>query len=55
MRRTGECRVAFTRGGSDLRFPFKSSAEVHEKISPTLQPVVDGRGGLLPLHVTLAP
>ncbi|KAI0754417.1 cytochrome P450 [Daedaleopsis nitida] len=32
----------------------ETTAEVEEKISPTLQPVVDGRGGLLPLHVTLA-
>ena len=33
----------------------ETTAVVHEKISPTLQPVVDGHGGLLPLHVTLAP
>ncbi|KAI0716690.1 cytochrome P450 [Earliella scabrosa] len=33
----------------------ETTAVVREKISPTLQPVVDGRGGLLPLHVTLAP
>ena len=33
----------------------ETTADVQEKISPTLQPVVDGRGGLLPLHVTLAP
>ncbi|KAI0631192.1 cytochrome P450 [Trametes polyzona] len=32
----------------------ETTAVVHEKISPTLQPVVDGRGGLLPIHVTLA-
>ncbi|KAH9852216.1 cytochrome P450 [Lenzites betulinus] len=32
----------------------ETTAVVQEKISPTLQPVVDGRGGLLPLHVTLA-
>ena len=33
----------------------ETTAVVREKISPTLQPVVDGRGGLLPVHVTLAP
>ncbi|KAH9941758.1 cytochrome P450 [Epithele typhae] len=32
----------------------ETTAEVHAKISPTLQPVVDGRGGMLPLHVALA-
>ncbi|KAL1949082.1 hypothetical protein VTO73DRAFT_10888 [Trametes versicolor] len=32
----------------------ETTAVVLEKISPTLQPVVDGRGGLLPLHITLA-
>ncbi|OCH85026.1 cytochrome P450 [Obba rivulosa] len=32
-----------------------TTAVVREKISPTLQPVTDGRGGLLPLYVTLAP
>ncbi|KAJ8454876.1 hypothetical protein ONZ51_g12775 [Trametes cubensis] len=32
----------------------ETTAQVVRKISPTLQPVVDGRGGLLPLHVTLA-
>ena len=32
----------------------ETTADVRAKISPTLQPVVDGRGGLLPLHVTLA-
>ncbi|TBU25929.1 cytochrome P450 [Dichomitus squalens] len=32
----------------------ETTAVVRAKISPTLQPVVDGRGGLLPLHVTLA-
>ncbi|KAI0763033.1 cytochrome P450 [Trametes elegans] len=32
-----------------------TTANVVEKISPTLQPVVDGKGGLLPIHVTLAP
>lgn len=32
----------------------ETTAVVHGKISPTLQPVVDGKGGLLPLHVTLA-
>ncbi len=32
----------------------ETTACVVEKISPTLQPVVDGRGGLLPLHVSLA-
>ncbi|KAI0642733.1 cytochrome P450 [Trametes meyenii] len=32
----------------------ETTALVHRKISPTLQPVVDGRGGLLPVHVTLA-
>ncbi|KAI0356004.1 cytochrome P450 [Trametes cingulata] len=32
----------------------ETTARVLEKISPTLQPVVDGKGGLLPLHVTLA-
>ncbi|KAM5537674.1 hypothetical protein V8D89_008752 [Ganoderma adspersum] len=32
----------------------ETTAVVQKKISPTLQPVVDGRGGLLPLHVTLA-
>ncbi|OBZ67495.1 11-oxo-beta-amyrin 30-oxidase [Grifola frondosa] len=31
-----------------------TTAEIHEKISPTLQPVTDGKGGLLPIHVTLA-
>ncbi|TFY67129.1 hypothetical protein EVJ58_g1823 [Rhodofomes roseus] len=31
-----------------------TTAEVHRRISPTLQPVTDGQGGLLPLHVTLA-
>ncbi|KAI9065310.1 cytochrome P450 [Trametes sanguinea] len=31
-----------------------TTATVVRKISPTLQPVVDGNGGLLPLHVTLA-
>ncbi|CDO70546.1 hypothetical protein BN946_scf184579.g2 [Trametes cinnabarina] len=31
-----------------------TTAAVVRKISPTLQPVVDGKGGLLPLHVTLA-
>ncbi|KAI0676401.1 cytochrome P450 [Trametes maxima] len=32
----------------------ETTAVVQRKISPTLQPVVDGRGGLLPVHVTLA-
>ncbi|CCL99580.1 uncharacterized protein FIBRA_01598 [Fibroporia radiculosa] len=32
----------------------ETSADVHTKISPTLQPVTDGRGGLLPLFVSLA-
>jgi hypothetical protein len=27
---------------------------VAQRISPTLQPVVDGRAGFLPVHVTLA-
>ncbi|KAF9500674.1 cytochrome P450 [Pleurotus eryngii] len=31
-----------------------TSAVIHQKIAPTLQPVTDGKGGLLPLHVTLA-
>ncbi|KAI8976580.1 cytochrome P450 [Trametes punicea] len=31
----------------------ETTAHVVRKISPTLQPVVDGKGGLLPLHVTL--
>ncbi|TDL19925.1 cytochrome P450 [Rickenella mellea] len=29
--------------------------KVTQKISPTLQPVVDGRGGVLPLHISIAP
>ncbi|KZT71850.1 cytochrome P450 [Daedalea quercina L-15889] len=33
----------------------ETTAEVHTRISPTLQPVTDGQGGLLPLHVSLAP
>ncbi|RPD75636.1 cytochrome P450 [Lentinus tigrinus ALCF2SS1-7] len=33
----------------------ETTAVIRQKISPTLQPVVDGKGGLLPLHVTLAP
>jgi hypothetical protein len=32
----------------------KTDAEVKSEIAPTLQPVVDGRGGVLPLYVTLA-
>jgi len=32
----------------------ETSAHVRTKISPTLQPVTDGRGGLLPLYITLA-
>ncbi|KAH9919840.1 cytochrome P450 [Fomitopsis serialis] len=32
----------------------ETTAEVHARISPTLQPVTDGRGGLLPLYVSLA-
>ena len=32
----------------------ETTADVRRRISPTLQPVVDGRGGLLPVHVTLA-
>ncbi|KAJ8507684.1 hypothetical protein ONZ45_g9974 [Pleurotus djamor] len=31
-----------------------TSAVVHQKIAPTLQPVTDGKGGLLPLYVSLA-
>ena len=31
-----------------------TKAVVHQRISPTLQPVVDGVAGILPLHVTLA-
>lgn len=31
----------------------ETSAVIKRKISPTMQPVVDGKGGLLPLHVTL--
>lgn len=29
-----------------------SGANVQQKISPTLQPVVDGKGGLLPVIIT---
>lgn len=31
-----------------------TGAVVQQKISPTLQPVVDGKGGLLPLYIKLA-
>ncbi|KAJ7143292.1 cytochrome P450 [Mycena crocata] len=30
-----------------------TGARIEEKISPTLQPVVDGKGGVLPLHLKL--
>ena len=39
---------------SHLEFQ-ETGTEVCEKISPTLQPVVDGRGGVLPLRVKPAP
>ncbi|EED83115.1 predicted protein [Postia placenta Mad-698-R] len=32
----------------------ETTAEVHTRISPTLQPVTDGQGGLLPLYISLA-
>ncbi|KII87864.1 hypothetical protein PLICRDRAFT_42386 [Plicaturopsis crispa FD-325 SS-3] len=32
-----------------------TGAVVHSRISPTLQPVTDGEGGVLPLRITLAP
>ncbi|KAI0732667.1 cytochrome P450 [Fomitopsis betulina] len=32
----------------------ETTAEVHSRISPTLQPVTDGQGALLPLYVSLA-
>lgn len=31
----------------------ETEAVVEKKISPTLQPVVDGEGGVLPLYITL--
>ncbi|THH19339.1 hypothetical protein EW146_g1797 [Bondarzewia mesenterica] len=31
-----------------------TTASIRQVISPTLQPVVDGKGGLLPLHISLA-
>ena len=48
-----EFKVILATLGRSLEF-HETTAQVVRKISPTLQPVVDGRGGLLPLHVTLA-